>query len=324
MAKQPRSRLRDLGEYLFVRATECLLWPLPLSGIRAFGRFMGWLTWRLDRRHRVVAEENAAWALGLGPAEARKLVRRVYRNSGMTSAECLMLPHILRRYRIADLSRYEGVEHLKKALAKGRGVIFLTAHIGNWELGGLALAEQSGGKLLSIARTLDNPLLERHLSRIRHQLGQTVVDRKGALRHIIQAVRAGGVVGLLIDQNQRKDGVFVDYFGRLASTTPSAAVIALRYDVPVIAGYAVRGADGKFEMHCDPPFELIRTGDTEKDVLANTAMFTQRIEEWVRRFPDQWAWLHSRWRTRPEEEKRALKAQRAAQAAAALSGAPSP
>jgi len=324
MAQKPRSRVRDITEYVMVRASEGILWPLPLSGIRAFGRMMGWLTWRLDRRHREVAEENVQWALGLSPAETRPFVRRVYRNSGMTSSECLMLPHILRRYRIADLSHYEGVEHLKGALAKGRGVIFLTAHIGNWELGGLALAEQSGGKLLSIARTLDNPLLERHLSRIRHQLGQTVVDRKGALRHIIQAVRAGGVVGLLIDQNQRKDGVFVDYFGRLASTTPSAAIIALRYDVPDVAGHAIRGADGKFEMRVDPPFELIRTGDTEKDILANTAMFTKHIEGWVRRYPDQWAWLHSRWRTRPEEEKRALKAQRAAQAAAAASGAPSP
>lgn len=323
MAQKPRSPWRDFGEYVMVRASEGLLWPLPLSGIRAFGRFMGWLTWRLDRRHRVVAEENAGWALGLGPAEARRFVRRVYRNSGMTSAECLMLPYILRRYGIASLSRFEGVEHLKEALAKGRGLIFLTAHIGNWELGGLALAEQSGGKLLSIARTLDNPLLERHLSRIRHQLGQTVVDRKGALRHIIQALRGGGVVGLLIDQNQRKDGVFVDYFGRLASTTPSAAIIALRYDVPVIAGYAVRCADGKFEMHCDPPFDLIRTGDTEKDVTANTAMFTRRIEDWVRRYPDQWAWLHSRWKTRPPEEKAALRAQRAAEAAAAAA-APNP
>jgi KDO2-lipid IV(A) lauroyltransferase len=316
MAKKPRSRLRNLAEYLFVRTMEGLLWPLPLSAMRAVGRFMGWLSWRLDRRHRVVAEENAAWALGLSPAEARRLVRRVYHHSGLTSVECLMLPYILRRHRIADLSRYEGIEHLTSALAKGRGVIFLTAHIGNWELGGLALAEQSGS-LLSIARALDNPLLERHLSRIRHHLGQTVADRKGALRHIIQHLRSGGVVGLLIDQNQRKDGVFVDFFGRLASTTPSAAIIALRYDVPVVAGYACRGEDGKFEMHVDPPFELIRTGDYEADVAANTAQFTQRIEEWIRRYPGQWMWLHSRWKTRPPEEIRAMKAQRAAQAAAA-------
>jgi KDO2-lipid IV(A) lauroyltransferase len=109
---------------------------------------------------------------------------------------------------------------------------------------------------------------------------------------------------MLIDQNQRQGGVFVPFFGKLASTVPSPATIALKYNVPVLAGYSYRiGNELKHCFHCDPPFELIRTGDYRADVVANTAMFTRRIEDIVRAHPDQWFWLHSRWRKRPPEEK---------------------
>jgi KDO2-lipid IV(A) lauroyltransferase len=195
------------------------------------------------------------------------------------------------------------VEHVRAALGKGRGLIVVTAHIGNWEFSGLAVAHLVGS-MLSVARTLDNPMLDRYVRGVREQLGQRIVDRRGALRPVVRHLRDGGTVAMLIDQNQRAGGVFVPFFGRLASTVPSAASIALKYDVPVVMGYGLREKDGVHHtIRFGPAFELIRTGDHDADVEANTAMFTRRIEEAVRRAPEQWFWLHRRWRRRPPEER---------------------
>lgn len=313
---KPRSRLRNVAEYAGIRAIELALRLLPFRWAVACGRRLGRLACVLDRRHRVVAEENAAWALGLGPAEARRFVRRVYSNVGATAIECLLLPHLVRRGRFSAISRCEGIENIHAALAKGKGAIVITAHVGNWEFSGLAVA-RAVGSLLSVARQLDNPLLDAYFLRTRAQLGQEIVDREGALRRVVRHLRGNGIVAMLIDQNQREGGVFVDFFGRLASTVPSPARIALKYDVPVMLGYGRRTEDGSHVSRISSALELIRTGDIEADVVANTALFTRGIEEVVRDCPDQWLWLHSRWRKRPPEEKKAKTAAPAPEAAPA-------
>ncbi len=312
MSVKRRSRIRIVAEYLYMVGVERLVRLLPIGAHLGLGRFLGCLTRLADRGHRRVAEENSAWALGLGKAEAKALVRRIYRNVCTNFVEDLMLPKILRKKKLSDFSRNEGEEHLRAALAKGKGALIVTGHFGNWELAGRALA-QAAGSAMVVARTLSNPLVEDRARRFREQGGLTVIGREGALRRVLGHLRRGGCVAMLIDQNQRKGGVFVPFFGKLASTVPSPASIALKYDVPVLAAYTYRDGTGLFHcFHCDPPFELIRTGDYRADVEANTAMFTKRIEEFVRAHPDQWFWLHSRWRKRPPEEERP-----AAEAAAA-------
>jgi Kdo2-lipid IVA lauroyltransferase/acyltransferase len=314
----PRTRshpIRHRAEYWAMRAAEVALRLVPLEWARLFGRAVGRMSCVFDRRHRSVAEANVAWALGLGPAEARRFVRRVYSNFGATSVEVALLPHILRRRKFGDFFRAEGTEHLRAALERGKGAIVITAHLGNWEFSGLALA-QVAGSVLSVARPLDNPLLDAYVRRARENLGQQIVDREGALKPIVRHLRQNGVVGILIDQNQHSGGVFVDFFGRLASTVPTPAYLALKYDVPVLAGYSYRPGRGFAHVgHIDPPFELIRTGDLEADVAVNTALFTRRIESYVREHPDQWFWLHSRWRKRPPAERDAEQAARPAEAA---------
>jgi len=307
VSKKRRSRARDIAEYIYMVGVERLVRLLPIGAHLRVGRLLGALTRLADRPHRRVAEHNAAWALGLSPDEARALVRRVYRNVCTNFVEDLMLPKILRKMKLTDFSRIEGAEHLKAALARGRGAIVVTGHFGNWELAGRALALVAGS-VLAVARTMRNPLVEARARRFREEGGLRVIGREGALRHVLAHLRAGGCVAMLIDQNQRKGGVFVPFFGKLASTVPSPASIALKYDVPVLAGYTYREGDRLFHcFHCDPEFELIRTGDYRADVVANTAIFTKRIEEFVRRHPDQWFWLHSRWRKRPPEEKEAAR-----------------
>ena len=305
MSAKRRSRLRDLAEYAFMRGLELAAWPIPVGlGLR-LGRALGSFARLVDRRHRRVGEHNAAWALGLTPEQARALIRKVYRNFGANLVEDLMMPKILRWRALDEFSEAEGIEHLRAALAKGRGAIVITGHFGNWELAGLAMAHFAG-KAMAVARPMPNPLVEAHTLRWRERAGLTVASRRGALRRVVQYLRAGGCVGMLIDQNQRSGGVFVPFFGKLAATVPSPARIALKYHIPVLAGYTRRKGDGSFHcFHCDPPFDLIRTADHEADVLANTALFTRRIEDYIRQHPDQWFWLHSRWRKRPPEEEQA-------------------
>jgi KDO2-lipid IV(A) lauroyltransferase len=304
MSRKARSRLRNVAEYVLVRAVETCLRCMPLRMALASGRAVGWLAHKVDRRHRRVAEQNAMWALGLDATAARRFVRRVYRNVGMTSVECVLLPALMRRRGgIEGLVTIEGGEHVREALAKGRGLIIVTAHIGNWEFSGLAAARLVGS-VLSVARTLDNPMLDRYVRGVREQLGQWIVDRRGALRPVVRQLRDGGTVGMLIDQNQRAGGVFVPFFGRLASTVPSAASIALKYGVPVVPGYGLREKGGSHHtVRFEPAFDLVRTGDQDADVAANTAMFTRKIEEFIRNDPEQWFWLHSRWRRRPRAER---------------------
>ncbi len=305
MSKKRPNPIRVVAEYAYMVGVERLVRLLPIGAHLRLGSFLGRLTRLADRWHRRVAEGNAAWALGLSPQEARELVRRVYRNVCTNFVEDLMLPKILKRMKLDDFSVVEGADILQAALARGKGAIVVTGHFGNWELAGRALAHAAGSATV-VARTLSNPLVEARARRFREQGGLTVIGRDGALRKVLAHLRAGGCVAMLIDQNQRAGGVFVPFFGKLASTVPSPASIALKYDVPVLAGYTYRiGKELKHCFHCDPPFELIRTGDYRADIVANTALFTKRIEDFVRRHPDQWFWLHSRWRKRPPEERAA-------------------
>lgn len=302
MAKLPLS-LHDLAEYAFLRAVQVLLALLPLRAGLWLGRRLGLLARLFDRKHRRFAEENAARALGLTPREAEDLVRQVYRNVGANTTEDLMLGRIMRKRSIAELCTVEGREHLEAALAQGRGALMLTGHFGNWELGGLVVAHLAG-PVLAVARQLGNPLLWRYTQRWRERAGLDVVGRHGAARHLVRHLKQGGKVLMLIDQNQRQGGVFVDFFGKLASTVPTPAKLALRYDLPVLMGYIRRVGTGSQHHMKIEPAEVVRTGDLEADVVATTARFTKKIEQFVREHPDQWFWLHRRWRKRPPGETR--------------------
>ncbi|MBM4032184.1 MAG: lysophospholipid acyltransferase family protein [Planctomycetes bacterium] len=303
MSRKRRNPVRVWAEYLFMVGMERLARLLPVGAHLRLGRILGAVARFVDRGHRRLAEANAAWALGVGPDEARGIVRRLYRNMSTNFVEDLMLPKTLKRRRLEDFARIEGAEHLRAALAQGKGAIVVTGHLGNWELAGLALAHLAGSTM-AVARELSNPRLEARMRRFRERGGLRVAARDGALRHVLTHLRAGGCVAMLIDQNQRKGGVFVPFFGKLAATVPSPASLALKYGVPVLFGYGYRVGDGLFHcFHLDPPFELIRTGDYRADVVANTALFTKRVEDCVRRHPDQWFWVHQRWRKRPPEEK---------------------
>jgi KDO2-lipid IV(A) lauroyltransferase len=199
---------------------------------------------------------------------------------------------------------YEGLENYRQASGRGKGVLFLTGHLGAWELS--AFAHSLNGYPLSIVmRPLDNPYLDALAERYRTMHGNHTVSKDDSVRPLLAAMHRGECVGILMDTNMTPpQGVFVEFFGIPACTASGLARIALRTDAAVVPAFTIwDGEKRKYVLRFERALELIRTGEEQADVVANTARFTSVIEEHVRRNPEQWLWVHRRWKTRPEGEK---------------------
>lgn len=290
-------------ERLVVRPLAGLGWVLahlPLGPGLWVGRRFGDLAYWVLAGRRAVARENLARAFGREwtGRELRRLCRESFRHLGMTFVEACTF---LFRPSSVMLSRVEveGVDHLKAAVGPGRGVFFLTAHLGNWEL--LAAAHvQTGYPLSVVARPLDSPVLNRVVTRFRESGGVEVIPKRHAVRRVLEALRRGSMVGILLDQNtSRQEGVFVPFFGELASTSKSLAVLALSTSAPVVPVFIHREADGRHRVMIEPALPPPSTGDREQDILAFTATFARVVEFQIRQWPEQWLWIHRRWKTRP-------------------------
>ncbi len=275
--------------------------PRPLA--RAAGISLAWVIYLLHGKLRRVGRRNLELVF---PEKSRrertKILRGVFTSLGRQLAELCLY----RRYTRENVSKivvYEGFENYERALARGKGVLFLTAHLGAWELSAFAHSLY-GYPLGVLMRPLDNPYLDRLVRTYRTLHGNKTVDKDFA-RGLIAAMRKGETVGALMDTNMiASQGVFVDFFGTQACTATGVARVALRTDAAVVPGFTIWDPMlKKYRLRFDPAAKLIRTGDTEADVVANTALFTKIIEDYVRRYPDQWLWVHRRWKTRPEGEK---------------------
>jgi KDO2-lipid IV(A) lauroyltransferase len=239
---------------------------------------------------------------GLSPEERLRIIKGVFSNIGRLLGELSQFPKITPE-NIDRLVDYDGFENYSQAADKGCGVLLLTGHLGAWEL--CAFAHGMYGHPLSfLARPLDNPLLNRLVNSYRELSGNRAIDKNRSVRAVLEVLRRGGDVGLLIDVNVLADqGVFVDFFGIPACSTTGLAVFALRSEAPVVPGFLIWDERlKKHRLRFDPEIPLIRTGDFKEEVRLNTARFTKVIEEYARRYPDQWLWVHRRWNTRPEGE----------------------
>ncbi|HSE95047.1 MAG TPA: lysophospholipid acyltransferase family protein [Methylomirabilota bacterium] len=270
---------------------------LPPSMARSLGAGLGTLAyWALSGRRRI-ALANLALAFGarLDARERAALARANFRHLGITALECCRLfvgaaDVLLGRVEV------EGVEHVWAARAQGRGLFFLTAHFGNWEL--LAAAHRLvGGGLNVVVRPLDNPFLEALLARGRQRSGVRLIPKRAAVPGVRAALARGDCVGILLDQDGGPGGVAVPFFDRSASTSRSLAVLALKTGAPVIPAFIRRLPTGGHRITLEPMIPLSGSGDRAADVAAATARFTAVIERHVRAHPDQWFWVHRRWKT---------------------------
>ena len=290
------------------RIEYVLAWPivkaiglLPRSAARALGIGIGQVVRVLHGRLRHTAMRNLELAFPEKSVEERgRIVRGVFTSLGRQLAEACLFPRYTRE-NVSDIVEYDGFDNFASAYARGKGVLFLTAHLGAWELSAFAHSLY-GHPLRVVMRSMDNPYLDRLIRQQRTMHGNLAVDKDEFVRGLLSAMRAGETVGILMDTNMTPpQGIFVDFFGIPACTASGLARIALKTDAAVVPGFTVWDeALGKYRLRFEPAVELIRTGDVESDIAANTQKFTKIIEDYVRQYPDQWLWVHRRWKSRPE------------------------
>jgi len=274
---------------------------LPRELARALGISVGYLVYFLHRRLRRVGLRNLEMALSEKSArERKKIVRGVFRTLGRQLADFCQLPNYNLK-NIETLAVHENFEAFDAARARGKGVLFLTAHLGGWEVGSF-MHSLHGNQMAVIVRPLDNPYLDRLVTHYRTMHGNRVFSKDEFARGLLAAMRNGETVGVLMDQNMTPpQGVFVDFFGIKACTASGIARVALKTDAAVVPAFTIWDPVlRKYRVHFEPAVQLIRTKSHENDVVANTAKFTRIIEEFVRKTPEQWLWVHKRWKTRPE------------------------
>ncbi len=299
-----RSRLRDLAEFLllwpFLKTLEWF--PLPLAGLVARGAAE--IAYRVTPRWRAVADRNLRLAMPeLDTAGRAEIVGGVYEHMGRVLLFVARMPRI-HQGNVEQWMRYEGFENYAQAVRNGRGTLCLTGHLGNWELSAFTHALH-GHPMYVMVREFDNPYLDRMLNRYRALSGNQSVLKQESGRVVLRAMRQNEVVGVLADQNTAgEDSVFVDFFGVKASATNGLAKVAMRTGATVIPGFAFwKPAERCHTLKFYPPLEMVRTGDDEKDLVTNTQRCQRAIEQAIREHPDQWLWIHRRWKTRPPGER---------------------
>ena len=290
-------------EYMAARSILTGLGLLPRPVAIALGRGIGRIAYTFGGRLRRTGERNLELALhDLSEHERASILRGCFQNLGRLLGEFSHLerdtPESLR-----DRIECEGLENLEAARASGRGVILFTGHLGAWELSSFALSA-FGYPMSFLARRIDNPKVEQIVEKTRTRFGNRSIDKRSAARPMLRTLRAGGTVGILVDLNTHPhEAIFVDFFGIPASTTSGLATLALRTGAAVLPVFIPWDEKRqRFVLRVDPPLEIERTGDEAEDVRRLTALFTSIIESYVRRFPQQWLWIHRRWNTRPAGE----------------------
>ncbi len=272
---------------------------LPRGVARLLGAGLGRAVYVLLRRLRRTGLRNLEIAYPSMPlADRERILRGVYRSLGWQLAEFCRMERYSER-NTKNWIRYEGLQNFVAAEARGKGVLILTGHLGAWELSSF-YHSLMGHPMGMVIRRLDNELLDRFVNRIRCLHGNRVMHKDDFARGLLTAMRAGESVGILMDTNMTPpQGVFVDFFGRQACTASGLARVALKTEASVVPGFLVwEEAEGQYVLHFGEPIEPVVTGDREGDIVALTQQCTGVIESWVRRYPEQWLWIHRRWKTR--------------------------
>lgn len=272
---------------------------LPL----AFGRFFGRLAFYLDKKHRGIALKNLETAFGRekDSSEIYNIAKNIFENLGMNLIEFCRIPR-LNSGNIDKIVTVRGFDNFLNAYKKNKGVLFLTAHFGNWELMAVSHALK-GYPLNVVVREPDNPVFADFINHVRTMCGNKIMDKRSQMRGLLNALKKKECVGVLLDQNVTwSEGVFVDFFGKLAATNKGLALLAIKSHAPVIPVFIIRRDSETHELIFGKEIPVQITDDKRADILINTARFTKVIEDMIRKYPAQWFWVHQRWKSRPEND----------------------
>ena len=295
--------MRERLEYWLVQAVARPLRMIPRGLARLISGVLTVFVYLALGRLRRVGVRNLAMALPeVSAKKRRRILREVYRHLGWQLVEFCRMPHYTAE-NTRDWIRTEGLEHYLAAARRGKGVLVLTGHLGAWELSSF-YHSLMGYPMGVVIRRLDNRRLDDYVNRIRCLHGNRVLHKDDFARGLLTSMREGETVGILMDTNMTPpQGVFVPFFGRAACTASGLARVALRTGAAVLPGFMLwEAAERRYVLRFGPELDFSQSCDVESDVLAATAQCNQVLEGWIRRYPEQWLWIHRRWKTRPEGE----------------------
>lgn len=304
MAK-PRNDLVDRLQYVAMRLAAMAMQTWPVELCLSSARLVGWILYHVDRRHRERALGNLTRSFPeKSPADIARIALESVQQMCMLAVEVIFTPRLVRLETITrHIELHNFNDALRLLMLRDHGLLLLTGHYGNWEVLGYALATL-GFETTSVARPLDNPYLNDWLLGVRERRGQRILSKHGAVDEVTRLLNNHGAVGFIADQNAGPKGLFVDFFGRKASTYKSIGLLALRYNIPVVIGYSrrIRGQPFRFQLGVE---DIIypRDWESQPDPLRYvTQRYTTAIENIVRDDPAQYLWVHRRWKSRPKGE----------------------
>ncbi len=292
--------MRERIEYWLVLAVARSLGWMPRGLSRLLAGLLAWAVYQSMGRLHKVGEFNLELAMPqLSGDERKQTLRGVFRHLGWQLVEFCRMPRYTAE-NTRDWIRTEGLEHYLRALARGKGVLVLTGHLGAWELSSF-YHSLMGYPMGMVIRPLDNRRLDDFVNGIRCMHGNRVLSKNDFARGLLTAMRAGETVGILMDTNMTPpQGIFVRFFGVTACTASGLARVALKTGAAVLPGFLLwEPGEGRYVLHFGPELVFARTGDADSDILAATQQCNDALESWIRRYPDQWLWIHRRWKTRP-------------------------
>jgi Kdo2-lipid IVA lauroyltransferase/acyltransferase len=291
-------RTAGRGFNLKTNLIVALVKHIPLSVRRGFTCALATAFYRLSLKHRLITIHNLMRSFPEKTTdEITAIARGSYGSFALVAAEFADIPYLTKN-NLEKFITIEGLDHYAAACKEGKGVLLFGAHFGNWEIGNAALAIVTN-PFVFIYRILDSAFLEKNITAVRASYGNVSLSKESAMRPMIRHLKKRATINLLIDQNVAwYDGVFVDFFGRPACTTSGLALLALHTGAPVLPAFTRRLPGGKYILEIGEKVEIARTGSRDNDVLLNTQKFTTVIEEEIRRRPEQWFWLHQRWKTK--------------------------
>jgi KDO2-lipid IV(A) lauroyltransferase len=282
---------------------------IPNAYLLFFGKILGNLLYYLAIPQRRIVRRNLLFSLAeSAPQQIQSMAKRIFQHFGITILELLQMTCFSKQDLISKV-RVENIEILLDAIAKQKGVVLITAHLGNYETAAQAVPCLLGLQTSAVAKRLRNAQINRLIHNLRTRFGNRVIYKKGALPEMMKRLRRGEIVGIMMDISRRFDGVEVNFFGRRATATPSAALLGLRCKSPIIPGFCHRNAKGELVVQIEPPIEIQRTKDLRSDLQFNTQLISDRVERAVRNYPEQWNWMLKRWKEYypglyPEPKKR--------------------
>ncbi|MCK5543240.1 MAG: lysophospholipid acyltransferase family protein [Desulfobacterales bacterium] len=298
-------KLTDNIIYFGISTFMSLLGMIPKSIGDRMGYFLGSVWFFLDRKHRKLTINNIkqAYKDEKNDKEIKKIAKTVFKNTARMLFEHTRF-HRMKHEDFHDLFSITGLDNLKAAHREGKGILCFSGHLGNWELlSALPYITKIGFSV--IYKTVEFAPVDKYITKKREFTGCYMLPLHNALEEVMKSLKRGDMVGLIVDQNVRKRnrGVFIDFFGRKAIATKGLAKLALSTKAPVVPIFIFRDNKGKVNIDILPKMLLIQTQDEEKDLFDNTQIYHSLIEEYVKKYPEQYFWVHNRWKTRPLEEK---------------------